>query len=110
MSCWWWRRRQSVDVASDVVEGSGEEETSLRAAGGRWSPGLWRRHRCGASEPKAFLLLKQGAGGVAEGGQGRGVRHVEAGRWEKADGLDDSGVPVRRTVCGPAWLNQQRGL
>ena len=24
--------------------------------------------------------------------------------------MADSGVPERRTVCGAAWLNQQRGL
>ena len=77
---------------------------------GRWRPGLRRRGRRGASTPKASLLLKQGGGGVAEARQDRGVRHAVAGRWDETEGLVDSGVPERRTVCGGAWLNQQRGL
>ena len=75
-------------------------------------PGLWRRRRRGASEPKAFLPLKQGGGGVAKARPGRGVRHVVAERWDEAEDWADRAVPARRTVNsggGIAWLNQQFG-
>ena len=71
-------------------------------------PGLRRRRRRGASEPKAFLLLRQAGEGVAVARPRSGVRHVGAERWERAEDLEDGGVvPGRRRVCG-AWLNQQR--
>ena len=60
-------------------------------------------------EPKAFLLPKQGGGGVAKARQGRGVRHVGAERRGKKEDLVGGGFPQWRTVCG-AWLNQQFGL
>ena len=86
----------------------GEEDASLgwKAAEARRGTGLRRRRRRGASGPNAFLLVRQGGEGVAVARQGRGVRHVGAGRCGTEG--SDRGVPERRTVCG-AWLNQQFG-
>ena len=102
-------RRTGAD-ADDVVQDGGEGDATQGwwAAAARGRTGLRRRRRRGASGPNAFPLLKQGGEGVAEARQGRGVRHVEAGRWVETEG-SDRGVPERRTVCG-AWLNQQFGL
>ena len=88
-----------VDVVAEVAPSS--TLPSLRR------PGLRRRRRRWASEPKAFLLPRQAGEGVAETRRGSGVRHVGAERWERAGDLEDCGVPRRRTACG-ALLNQQR--
>ena len=69
-------------------------------ARGRWRP----RPRREASEPTAFLLLKQVGEGVAKARQGCGVRHVGAERRERAGDVVDGDVPVRCTGCG-AWPN-----
>ena len=107
-----WRKgrcRHHWHGASDDDDGGGGRGASQTTGSGRWRPGLRRRRHRRASEPKAPLLLKQGGDGVAKARQERGVRHVVAGRWDEAAGLN-SGVPERHTVCGDAWLKQQRGL
>ena len=76
---------------------------------GRWLPELRRRRRRGASEPKAFLLLKQVGEGAAEARRKRGVPHAGTEHWQRAGDAGDGGVPAWRTGCG-AWPNQQRGL
>ena len=87
-------------------DGSGDDASlGWVAVEARRGAGLRRRRRRGASGPNPFLLVKQGGEGVAVAvaRQGRGVRHVEAGRCGT-----EAGVPERRTECG-AWLNQQFG-
>ena len=97
-----WGARVNPVYASDGDDGGGGRGVSWRR------PGLRRRRGRGASEPKAFLLLRQAGEGVAVARRRFGVRHVGAERWERAEDLEDGGVvPGRRRVCG-AWLNQQR--
>ena len=74
------RRRRSDDDSDDMVQDGGEGDWTQgwTAAGAQRGTELrWRR---GLSGPNAFLLLRQGGEGAAEAQQGRGVRHVEAGR------------------------------
>ena len=103
------RCRRRRHGAGDDFDGAGGRGASRRIGRGRWRPELRRRRRRGASEPKAFLLLKQAGEGVAEARRRCGVRHAGAERWERAGDVGDGGVPAWRTGCG-AWPNQQRGL
>ena len=55
---------------SDDDHGGGGRGASKRMGKGWWRPGLRRRRRRGASEPKAFLPLKQG-------------RHAACAMWRR---------------------------